>query len=44
MGICDSGEKFPNGYSFKKGEQYFFQVCDSNIEGKDSTNNIIKIK
>ena len=43
MGICDSGEKFPNGYSFKKGEQYFFQVCDSNIEGKDSTNNKDKI-
>ena len=43
MGVCDSGEKFPNGYSFKKGEQYFFQVCDSNIEGKDSTNNKDKI-
>ena len=43
MGVCDSGENFPDGYSFKKGEQYFFQVCDSNIEGKDSTNNKDKI-
>ena len=44
MGICcDSEEKFPNGYSFKKGEQYFFQVCDSNIEGKDSSNNKDKV-
>ena len=44
MGICcDSGENFPNGYSFKKGEQYFFQVCDSIIEGKDSTNNKDKV-
>ena len=43
MGICDSEENFPHGESFKKGEQYFFQVCDSNIEGKDSSNNQDKI-
>ena len=43
MGICDSEENFPHGESFKKGEQYFFQVCDSNIEGKDSSNNKDKV-
>ena len=39
MGICDCGSpSFDKGFSFQKGEQYFNQIVDDDIRGKDPTN------
>ena len=37
MGICDCGPSFDKGFSFQKGEQYFNQIVDDDIPGKDPT-------